>query len=457
MKGKRWFRRLFTVGLVLAGGLPLVCFALSNLYLASPKGRIFVASKVQGISGFETSVMGSSWSPWNGISVYGIRIEQPGPLNTAVSSPLLTIESIHAKLAWRALVLNRQVLLKGVEIRNPKLVLPIELLSQLPSQPATVSTPPVVAQVDPSTQLTPAPPLPTGSTPETVALIQQKKPVAKIESVGESTIPTVWVKFSGGGLKIVSTKSKEPLYQISDLKGAAPLGGKHANSEIVLKQIEFLGKPLVDTIKIPLKWRSPVLEVGAFGGELFGMDCEAVASIAISGAIPFQINAVLPEQENQEIGFGENVNAKFGSLAAQGVFQGQLTFPATWQGQWITQAASIDTSYASQTAHFDQGQTMVIFRNGALSCIDARLVGEQLTLIGNATLLSDGRAAANGRIIAAPETLVAISKFTEPNSAAPALTPLSTPQRSALDLQFFGKLGEFYFKPNPRAAAIPLN
>ncbi len=462
MKGKRWFRRLLIVGLALAVAIPLLAFGLSNLYLASPKGRAFVASKARERTGLETSVMGSSWSPWNGITVYGIRIEQPGPLKTAVTSPLLQIESASAMPVWRNLVLHRKLLLKGIELHNPKLVLPVELLSQLPSQPPAVTSPPAVAKVDPTPQQTPVTPAPTiappgHATPGNVPDIPQEEPVANIESLEESKAPTVWVKFSGGGLKIVSTTAREPLYQISKIDGAAPLGGRQTSSEAVLEGIRFLGKPLVDTMTIPLKWHSPVLEIGAFGGEAFGMECTAGASMAFSGGLPFRINAILPQQENREIGLSEKLNAKFASIAGQGVFQGQLAFPATWQGQWIAQATGIDTNYSDQHAHFDQGRALVVFRNGALSCIDARLVGEPLVIIGNATLLSDGRAAANGRIIAPPETLVAISKFTEPDSAAPSLTPLSTPQRSALDLQLFGKLGEFYFKPNPRATPIPLN
>lgn len=457
MKGRRWFRKLLVAALALAVAIPLVGFGLSNLYLASPKGRIFVASKIKARTGLDASVMGSGWSPWNGISIYGIRIEQPGPLKTAIPSPLLRIESFHAKPAWKTLVTTRQFLVEGIELHKLRMVLPVELLSQLPSQPPVAVVPPTVAQVAPPAQENPAAVPPAISAPGPVPVIPEEKPAATIESVEKTTVPTVWVKFSEAGLKIVSTTSKEPLYEISDIEGAAPLAGRHAASEIALRRIRFLGKPLVESMTVPLKWRSPVLEIGAIHGGLFGMDCEAAASIALSGGMPFRIQALVPKQENQEIGFGGNMKAQFGSIAGQGIFQGQLLFPATWQGQCITQAASIDTGFADQSAHFDQGSMLVIFRNGALSCIDARLVGESLTLIGNATLLSDGRAAANGRIIAAPETLVAISKYTEPNSAAPVLTSLSTPQRSALDLQIFGRLGEFYFKPNPRSAPIPLN
>ena len=59
MKGRRWFRKLLVAALALAVAIPLVGFGLSNLYLASPKGRIFVASKIKARTGLDASVMGS--------------------------------------------------------------------------------------------------------------------------------------------------------------------------------------------------------------------------------------------------------------------------------------------------------------------------------------------------------------------------------------------------------------
>jgi hypothetical protein len=97
-----------------------------------------------------------------------------------------------------------------------------------------------------------------------------------------------------------------------------------------------------------------------------------------------------------------------------------------------------------------------MFHGGTLRCLDARLVGEETSLLGNAMLLSDGRFAGIARIVAAPESLVAISKFTHPDGTAPQLTSLSTPQRAALDMRIFGSPGNVFFQPNPAAAPIPL-
>jgi hypothetical protein len=120
------------------------------------------------------------------------------------------------------------------------------------------------------------------------------------------------------------------------------------------------------------------------------------------------------------------------------------------------QANSLDTIYAGQSAHFARGQAIIVFRNGALRCVDARLEGEEATVMGNGAVLTDGRVAAIARFVAAPDTLLAISKFTQPATLELQLTPLSTPQRSALDMQFFGQPGNFFYQPNPAAKPFQL-
>ena len=83
-------------------------------------------------------------------------------------------------------------------------------------------------------------------------------------------------------------------------------------------------------------------------------------------------------------------------------------------------------------------------------------MGEQISLLGNATLLSDGRGSANLRIVAPPETLHTLSSWTDPTGSPPYFSPLHTPQRAALDLQIFGKLGDFSYKPHPNSKPIKI-
>ncbi len=465
MKRKSWIRRLAAGAVLLLLLLPLLLFGLSNAFLMSPPGRNFIAGRIGGRIGLETKLQGSSWSPWNGISLYGLRIAQPEPLKKALSAPLLAVESIRVMPGWRELG-RRQLLIRELDIHRPELTLPIELLSQIPPpQPPPGAPPPQVAAVpeSPVTELTPTqtpPPAVASAAASPVpapnlGAVPRLAPVPTVASnpLPEITVPTVWMNFSDARLKVVTSMTAEPLYEIGKATGKLPLNGKAADTELALETIRTLGNTLSDELTVPVEWRPPVLKFGAVKGGFFGLDCTMEAQFRYYPGMPFVINAVIPRQDNKEVAIGETVQAELGSVAGEARFQGFLKSPASWQGQSMAQAAEIDTRYSGQEASFELGQALFSFQNGALRCLDARLLGESLSILGNAALLTDGRVAANARVVAAPDTLVAVSKMTQPDSA-PYLTPLSTPQRAALDLQFYGRPGAFYFRPNPRAAPL---
>ncbi|MBC7979317.1 MAG: hypothetical protein H7Y36_02000 [Armatimonadetes bacterium] len=466
---RKWIKKAILVAVSLAITVPLLAYGLSNLYLLSPKGREWIAGKIQQRISLETSVRGATWSPWNGVTLYGLQVRQAEPLREAIKSPLLSVKEIRVMPTWRALI-RRQLLIKNINIQQPSLTIPIELLSQIPTKqpdpslavkpPELAVKPPDLAMVSPkSEKLAPPPsgghtaPLPK---PQQASPSQPEAPVARIESLPENPQPTIWIDISDARLKIVSTLTRSPLYQISKLDGKLPIGGKNAESSLTLRNIKSFGSLLAGKMKIPIEWKTPVLKFGALDGGFFGLDCVMEAQFALTPNIPFQISSAIPTQKDKEISFGELLHAKLGSVAAGGLLKGLLLIPGSWQGRFAAQSSDIASRYTDQEGRFEQGRALVIFQNGALSCVDARLTGESLSILGNATLISDGRAAANARIVGPPETLAAISKHTRPDDSAPKLTFLSTPQRAALDLKIFGRLGEFYYQPDPGYAPILL-
>ena len=475
MRKKRWIRRLATSTLVLAFSLPLLAFGISNLYLVSPKGRAKIASMASARLGLESSVAGATWSPWNGITLYGLRIEQPAPLRAAVPSPLLLVESIRVVPAWR-MILSKQLLIRSMDIVRPQLTIPIELLSQIPSKPAlpaaVASKLPELAVLPTDKKPSPLPPVETPLAavdsvqqshskaeilaPPISAETQATAPDPRIASIPDTSEPTFFVHLQDARLRIVTTLTKKDLYRISAIDGVLPLGGKAADTMLTFHDIRSLGNVIAEEMEIPLRWHAPTLEFGIVEGKFFGITCAIQGRLHVTKGVPFQINAALPRQEKKQIHISEKISADFASVVGQGRFQGFAQVPATWEGQLVTQVLDVEGKYLEQKADFSHGEALVLFRNGVLSCVDARLIGENLSVLGNATLLTDGRGAANARVVAPPATLVAISKFTTPGSAAPNLSALSTPQRASLDMQVFGRLGNFYFKSDPLAKPVPL-
>jgi hypothetical protein len=455
MRKWRWRKGLGLAVLAITVLGPPLAFGVSNLFLLSPMGRDYVAGRIQRTIHLETSVRGGTWSPWNGFTIYGLHIEHPEPLRKAISVPMLTAEKIRIHPEWRALA-QRRLVIRGIEIRNPVGAVAIELLSQIPSapvEPAIVAKPPELAGVDPAPDLpTPSPPSPPAPPSATNAPIEKPATIAP----PAVTTPTVWISVTGGSLRIVSAMTKEPLYRISRIDGAIPLGGKKAEAGLVLGGIAFLGNEIPETVSVPLKWENPVLHAGVIEGGVFGIGCKLEAKFGLTPGLPFLIGGIFPKQDGKEIVLSEGIRSKLGSVAGQGRIQGFLLAPGSWQGQGIVQALAVETEYGGLKANFGHGQALVMFQSGALRCLDARLVGEETSILGNAMLLSDGRFAGIARVVASPEALIAVSRFTHPAGTAPQLTPLSTPQRAALDMRIFGSPGNLFFQPNPAAKAFPL-
>lgn len=456
MRKRRWRKWLGLTVLALAVLGPLLAFGASNLFLLSSKGRTFVASRIQRMIHLETSVQGGSWSPWNGFTVYGLLIKQPAPLRSAISAPMLTAETIRIHPDWRALA-KRRLMIRSVEIHKPDLAVPIELLSQIPSAPVTpaiAANQPDLAAVNPSPPETPEAVVPPISPPPLATA--EKQVTAQAQPRPDETAPTFWMSIGEGRLRIVSAMTKEPLYRIARIDGPIPLGGKSARSALTLGGIGFLNHSLPETVRVPMRWKSPVLGAGVIDGGLFGLDCKMEARIGFTTGMPFLIGGVLPKQDGKEIVLSEALRAKLGSVAGQGRIHGHLLAPGSWQGQGIIQALAMEAEYSGQKATFDRGHSLLIFQGGVLRCLDARLIGDETSILGNAMLLSDGRFAGAARIVATPESLGAISRFIQADGSTPQLTALSTPQRAALDMWVFGSPGNVFFKPHPAAKPIIL-
>lgn len=461
MSDRRSLRKRCLVLLGLAFLSPLVAFGISNLFLLSPKGRNFIAGKIGSRLHLETSVQGATWSFWNGITVYGLRMEQPGLLREAIARPLLAVQSVQIHPDWPAL-LRKRLVLKGVDIVKPEIHIPLELLSQIPHQeempalaaarPTPAAAPPAAKPLPEAIALNPAPNPPAAATGPSVL----EKPPAPEAAAPEDKTPNVWINVRDGRLGVVSLMSGSPLFEASGINGSVPISGKPAKSNISVFRLKGLGEQAPGKIELPLEWTAPVISTKIMDGEMFGIDFKVGGHVGLVKGIPFRIDASAPEQNDRKIRSSGKTIASLGKIAFQGRTEGYLQAPASWQGKWIARTAAVDVNIGDRKNRFDRGQAMVMFQKGALRCLDARLSSEEATIIGNGAILSDGRIAANARIVASPETLASISSLIRRDPNSTHLTPLSTPQRAALDLQIFGYPGNMLYRPDPLAAPIPL-
>ncbi len=448
-RGSRRWRRVVLVLLA----LPAIALLLGNLLLASPWGCRWIAGKIQGRTGLETRVAGASWSPWNGAALNGLEFLQPVALRPVVKDPLLKCASVRVTPVWRAWLRGRPEV-RNIELDSPKILLPLEIISSLagPPLPAAAAPAPPVATITPPPPATPpvppAPAPPPASPPAAVAAAPQAPPPQ----------PTGWLRLKNASFSIVHAGSRRTLLEFSDIHGSIPISGNPAESTVKAGGIVAFGKPVVTDLSANLAWSTPLLSLKPLDLVLGGYKLVFAAKIARFSGLPLQIEAQLPRQPLASFALPFSGNAAAGSIAANARFRGLLLAPASWQGDLLTEAVSPTLRIGGHDAKFDKASTVAVLRGGILSCVDARMIGDELSLLGNATLLADGRLAGAARIVASPESATAIANRTFPIlQGAPSLTPLSTPQRSAFDVEAFGTISQIFLRLGKDGPVINLN
>ncbi|MEO0018597.1 MAG: AsmA family [Verrucomicrobiota bacterium] len=435
-RGFKWLKR----GLVALALLPVLAFGVSNWWLGGPWGCRFLEAKIQvRCGGLPTHIGTASWSPWNGVTLTEVEVSQPEPLQARVGQPVLRIDSVHIEPIWQAL-LERRLSVRAITLERPRLVLAVEMLAQHAQQAApppagdVALTPPDQA---PAVALNPEP-----DTPPPAA--QATPPPAAPPLPAPPSRPTGWLKLRFASFQLVSAGVPQPILRLDDLSGDIPLDGDAAKSMVRLGSLEAGGQRLITDLDVPLAWRFPVLEMAPVSTSVNGLALRLAGKFALARGLPLHLAMQLPEQAFSASLPVNNIAAvSVGKGVVNAQFHGLLLVPGSWQGDLIADGEAVSVKHREASESFGIGHCGIILRGGILSCVDARLLGDELSLLGNGTLLADGRLAGVVRLVAAPDRASGLVRGLFPALAtAPALTPLNTDQRSAFDLSLFGTVQE---------------
>lgn len=409
--------------LILIAALPAL-----NLWLASPLGRSWIAEKIRQRSGLESRIAGASVSPWNGIQVRGLELLQPAPLRAAVSEPLIKVGNLKLTPVWRAWLRGRTEI-QAIDLDSPQLVFPVEILADLAKQHTPPQAPAVAVN----------PPQPVPATPlEKPAAPPAGKPDPSIPPpVSIQLPPTGWLRVRNASFRIISASRNKDLLAVSGIRGEVPVSGSPARSKLHIASLRILDHETLADVDAKLDWRPPFLTLQPLETLAHGVKLSAAGQAALVRGLPLQVDVQAPSQVLALDQLPMNGRVEAAAFAGSARFRGFLLAPASWQGEWVAQAERVKVRAAEQDANFDRGHMITTLRGGVLQCGDARLIGDDLSLLGNAALLADGRLAAVLRIVAQPDAASAIGSRLIPN---PRLTPLFTPQRVAVDLHAAGNL-----------------
>lgn len=437
---RSWKRWLLGLGL-----LPLLAFGASNLALGSPWARDWIAGKIQHRCGLPVRIGGASWSPWRGVTLTELEISQPAALPVAAAEPLLRVDSVCLVPDWLTCI-KRPFRVQSLTVERPRLVVTVEMMTWIARQQGQV-TGPVVLQ--PPAQPPPVAlnELPTGPPPEAVpgpAPAHPAAPPAAPPAVpaGPSQ-PTRWLHVNSASCQLVAANASAPLLRVDGLSGDFPFSGDAAKSSLRLGGIAMRGQPIIDGFAGQLRWEPPVLMLEPASTRCHGIELRLGGKVGMLPGLPLLVAIQVPEQACRT-GYSlpaMSIAAKRAVLNAR--FQGFLVAPGTWQGDLIADAYGVTATRGAAAADFQIAHCGALLRGGVLSCVDARLLGEELSLLGNATLLADGRLGGVVRMVAAPERAAGLVQQYFPKLVgAPVFSSLSTPQRVAFDLSVFGTVND---------------
>ncbi len=432
------YRKRVLVGMIL---LPLLGLIFSNLLLTSPWARHWMAGEISKKTGLEATIRSASWSPWSGLTINQFKLYQPTALRGLITNPLVEIASLNITPVWRAW-LRGEFTIRSISLDSPHLTLPGELLAHL----AQVPQPILPAPAAPPQAVAAAPP-PHVSAPPQVARNPPASPPspATVQPVVPSA-PTSWIHLKNASITLLSPTHRRPIFAAIAMNGSLPIAGDSAQSELKIGNISCAGQTLAADLPANFAWKFPTLTLEPLTFNVAQMKASVTLQIAILGNLPLQIKAEIPNHPLPEIRLPHAGITRAESFAANAAFRGLLLSPTTWQGDFIAQAIAPTMTFGSHEAKFDRGSAITTLRSGRLSCLDARLIGDELSVLANATLLANGTTAAACRLVATPEMLGGIVTTIFPKTPPPALTPLSTPQRAAFDLAAFGNIGQLYIQ-----------
>ena len=418
--------------------LPLTAWLVANLWLECPPGRNRIAAEIQRITGLETRIGRASFTPWNGVSLYQVVLLQPAPLRAAVPQPLADIATIRLTPVWRSW-LHGKPTMRIWQIDTPRLVVPLEVLADMARSAPPATGPPLTTAAGPPLTAT-HPPTTTFRAPPTAPSVT---PPAAPQAPAVSLPPTAWLRVIDASFTLLSASSGRKILEISDLDAAIPYDGKPAQAALLIRAVRVANQAALTHLNTTLDWQAPVLSITPLTTAADGLNFILAAKVAMLNGIPLQLEAALPNQPLASIQFPGGSHAEAGSITASVRFRGLLRAPGSWQGEFIAESTTLSAHIAGHDVKFDRGDVLAVLRGATLSCLDARLIGDDLSLLGNATRLADGQTAAVLRLVAPHETLAAIASHAFPDGPQPpALTPLATPQRAALDLEVSGSIGQ---------------
>lgn len=438
--------------------IPAAGFGLSNLWLALPWGRGWVETKLTERTGLEWRVKAVSWSPWNGVTVAGVRALQPEALRGIADKPLVDAERIRVRPYWSQLVRGR-VRVRELRVENPRLFVSVEMLAALAAEAARDQppvrpgvphppAPPVIAAHPARPPGEPAPPKP--SEPETHGGKQPRPPSVATEKQRPPAGLPLRLVVTGASLRVVVAAKGVDLLDADGVDLDLPVFGEDAEGLLTLGEVRIPGIEPLNNVRQPIAWKRPYFEIAEQTVDIDGVRVRYVAQLAMVRGAPFLVDAVVDPQPLRHVSVLDRlaVDLKAENIAGKMKATGHLAMPGSWRINAIALArgGSVAEKHSGHRIAFDEFSVPAVFQAGTLSWRSFRFIGEDVSILGNGSVSLHSGVDAVTRLIVSPEIADVLGQALVGahivKSGIPWWRDLATPDRKYRDVHLTGPLTE---------------
>lgn len=452
-------RKMLIACLCFGPAIPLLALAAINVGLNLPPTRQHLSLRIESISGQTCNFGWIAWSPSGGIEVSRVRLAAARSGNR--TSPLLVVPRIVIDVPFSGLI-RGQFQLRTITLDRPQLNLnratlaPILASLSAPAGSGIAGPPPTALASSPPTpslsEDDDPPPLPTSATSPQPAVIEGTAAMpqpARPPPPG----PTSFVVAVRDGRVRMGKRGSGFL-----LNAEIPLAGPAASGNLHIRELRLAGQKFPDPTPPDITLRGGEFDfrVQPLTTRANGPTGAAQLRVGLATGFPISLRVNFPTQEIHDLALSEQMTLETGTFQADLAIVGSLAQPSAMLVEGLAQASSCRVRFDGEIRRFDHGQLIVIGRNGILRVVDARLLGDSLSLLANGEIHTDGRAAAVVRIVGPPDDVPHLTRLLLPDIAAPAPEPSAGGQRAVQDIYLIGGPDGYELGLSISAPRIPL-
>lgn len=430
---------------IAALGFVFLCYIGALTFSRSGLVTRFLERSLSQRTGLEWAIDGQSWNGLNRLQIDRVSISQPQGIEE--SRPMLTVRELRVTTA----LYKFRPVLKRLEITQPVGVVSLEMLGALAgglNESASADTRP---QVVPPDANAPAPDVPDAPTvPATDVPDEPTAPPAEQPEIPPRDLPPeVDLVVRGGSLTVVRDGVENAIAVIDGVEMTMPLIGADRRGYLAWEKGAFFPESERKWSPTQRKMAIQLINNEVVVDEVFNSPVGANVQVGIrarpSRSLPLRAEITLPEQavEEMEI-FGGRLTASAERVSARWRIGGALGVPQTMRMELALAADNlhVEDHGRDQTVHFYQSRIEADVTRSGARLRRLRMIGSELSLLGNATVNGAGDVAGLLRIYAdgsaagyLQEHLSGMPAFRSPK---PWMARSETPERRRRDIRIKG-------------------